>query len=96
MDYAAAVHRRQVIRFRYDGLERVVQPATVGVSTAGNLVLRACQVGGRSHTGTVPCWRLFKVADIVRPALTGEVFTEFAVDGYTRGDAAFSDIAAEH
>ncbi len=96
MDYALSIDKRRVISFVYDGLDRVVQPATLGVSTAGNLTLRACQIGGRSSRGAVPDWRLFTVAKIAQPALAGGVFTHFAMGGYTKGDSAFASIVAEH
>lgn len=96
MDYAAAINAGQVITFVYDGMERVVQPATFGTSTAGKLTLRGCQIGGVSSSGSLPDWRPFTVAKVVNPALTGAVFTDFAVVGYTKGDSMFSHILAEH
>lgn len=96
MDYALSIDERRVISFVYDGLERVVQPATLGISTAGNLTLRACQIGGQSSRGVVPDWRLFTVAKITHPAIAGEAFTDFTMSGYTKGDSGFASIIAEH
>lgn len=96
MDLASAIHNRQVISFTYDGMHRVVQPATYGQTTTGKLTLRACQVGGASRRNTVPCWELYTEAKIVDPSLTGEVFETFALSGYTRGDSGFTRIIAEH
>lgn len=96
MDWVSVINGRQVLRFVYDGLERVVQPATFGVSTAGVLTLRACQTGGASNRGGLPGWRLFTVARIVDAELAGEIFADFTMAGYTKGDSAFGRIAAEH
>jgi len=96
MDWAAAIRDRQVVRFVYDGYERVVQPATLGTSTAGNLTVRGCQIDGGSRAGDLPGWRPFTVVKIGDAELTGDVFDDFAVAGYTRGDSMFMAILAEH
>lgn len=96
MDFEAAIRDRLLVTFTYDGLPRVVQPATYGRSSAGKLSLRACQVDGLSRRNTPPCWELYTVAKMVEPKLTGEAFTEFSRGGYTRGDSAFLEVIAEH
>jgi hypothetical protein len=96
MDLASAIHNRQVISFTYDGLRRVVQPATYGQTTTGKLTLRGCQVDGASRRNNVPCWELYTVSKIVGASPTGEVFESFALSGYTRGDSAFKTIIAQH
>lgn len=96
MDYAAAIDERRVIQFIYDGLPRLVQPATFGYSTTGKLTLRGCQVDGESRSGVVPDWRPFTVAKIVNPSPAGEVFSQFAMPGYTKRDSMFREIIAEH
>lgn len=96
MDLASAIDDRQVISFTYDGLARVVQPATYGHTTTGKLTLRGCQVDGRSHRNQVPCWELYTVSKIVGLSPAGEVFESFALSGYTRGDFAFKTIIAQH
>lgn len=96
MDLASAIRDRQVISFTYDGVHRVVQPATYGQTTTGKLTLRACQVGGASRRITVPCWELYTEAKMLDLELIGEVFETFALAGYTRGDSAFTRIIAEH
>lgn len=96
MDLAAAVRNRQVISFVYDGLHRVVQPATYGETTTGKLTLRACQIDGLSKSTTLPFWKLYTEEKLVDPVVTGDVFSTFAEDGYTRGDSAFARIIAEH
>ena len=41
-----AIRNRDVLLFTYSGLQRTVQPATVGVSSAGKDVLRCYQTAG--------------------------------------------------
>jgi len=96
MDLTSAIHQRQVISFVYDGMPRVVQPATYGQSTTGKLTLRGCQVDGASSRNTVPCWELYTEEKMVDAAPTDAVFETFALSGYTRGDSAFASIIAEH
>jgi len=96
MDLASAIDDRQVISFTYDGLPRVVQPATYGQTTTGKLTLRGCQVDGRSHRNRVPCWELYTVSKIAGLSPAGEAFESFAVAGYTGGDSAFKMIIAQH
>lgn len=96
MDLASAIEDRQVISFTYDGLPRVVQPATYGHTTTGKLTLRGCQVDGASRSNRMPCWELYTVAKIVGLSLAGDVFESFALSGYTRGDSAFKTIIAQH
>lgn len=96
MNLIDAIQNHQVISFTYDGLPRVVEPATYGSTTTGKLTLRGCLVGGQSLRNTLPCWELFTEAKIESLALTGESFVEFAREGYKRGDSAFVRILAEH
>lgn len=95
MDLARAIKDRQIISFTYNGLPRLVQPATYGRTRTGNLTLRGCQVGGRSQRNTVPCWELYTVAKMVDAQPTETVFELFKLEGYTRGDSAFALIEAE-
>jgi hypothetical protein len=60
----AAIAARRVIRFEYDGGERVVEPHAHGASTAGVELLSGYQVSGHSSSGPVPGWRMFRVAGI--------------------------------
>jgi hypothetical protein len=96
MDLTSAILNRQVISFTYDGLRRVVQPATFGQTTTGKFALRGCQVNGASRRNHVPCWELYSESKIVGASPTGEVFESFVLSGYTRGDSAFTRIIAQH
>jgi hypothetical protein len=54
-----AIRERRLIRFYYDGYQRIVQPYAYGIhKDTGNEVLRAYQVGGYSSSGDIPDWRL--------------------------------------
>lgn len=96
MDFESAIHNRQLISFTYDGLPRVVQPATFGHTNTGKLSLRACQIGGNSRRNSLPCWGMYTVAKIMAPVNHGTIFSNFAQPGYTRLDSAFAAIIAEH
>jgi hypothetical protein len=96
MNLASAIQNWQVITFTYDGLPRVVQPATYGATTTGKLTLRGCLIGGESRRNTIPCWELFTEAKIANLALAGSTFVTFECEGYTQGDSAFAAIVAEH
>ncbi len=95
MDFETAIARRAILSFTYDGLPRIVQPATYGVTTTGRRALRACQIAGESHRNTIPGWALFSEDKMVDVAATGGTFPAFALSGYTRGDSAFTEIVAE-
>ena len=41
-----AIHQRKYVAFTYSGLQREAQPAAVGISRAGNPVLRCYQTAG--------------------------------------------------
>jgi hypothetical protein len=95
MDLAQAIQNRHVISFTYDGLPRVVQPATYGRTRRGNLTLRGCQIDGQSRRNPIPCWELDTESKIVNPQVTGIVFESFQREGYTTGDSAFAEIITE-
>lgn len=71
-----AIKGRKVVIIYYDGDEpggrglRTIEPVCVGYSKAGNLVLRAWDEEGASHTARtgeqpLPGWRLFRVDKIL-------------------------------
>ena len=80
-----AIKNRQVVVIYYDGDEpggrglREIEPVCLGVSKAGNKVLRAWDSEGASHTGykgeqPLPSWRLFRLDKILSNKPTGEVY----------------------
>jgi len=80
-----AIKKRQVVVIYYDGDEpggrglREIEPVCLGVSKAGNKVLRAWDSEGASHTGykgeqPLPGWRMFRLDKILSNKPTGEVY----------------------
>jgi predicted DNA-binding transcriptional regulator YafY len=80
-----AVNNRQVCIVYYDGDEpggrglREIEPVALGKSKAGNLVMRAWDREGASHTGykgeqPLPSWRLFRLDKVLSCKPTGEIY----------------------
>jgi predicted DNA-binding transcriptional regulator YafY len=87
-----AISKKRVIKFYYEGLERIVQPHVYGKNkTTGKEFLRGYQVGGYSSSGKIPGWRLFDVSKISEIELTDETFDNPA-PGYNRNDPQISHI----
>ena len=74
-DVQNSIKKRKVITIYYDGDEpggkgyREIEPVCIGYSKAGNLVLRAWDLTGASHTKTIgtqilPGWRMFRLDKI--------------------------------
>ena len=56
-----AMNWPQLIVFHYDGSDRLVAPFVVGVSAAGNPLLRGYQLEGFSVSGKGEGWRMFQI-----------------------------------
>ena len=80
-----AIKRRQKVIIYYDGDEpggrgiRQIEPVCLGVSKAGNKILRAWDDEGASHTAykgeqPLPGWRIFRLDKILSIKPTGEVY----------------------
>ncbi|SNY96866.1 hypothetical protein SAMN04488142_1425 [Halomonas sp. hl-4] len=88
-----AIRERKEIEFTYSGLRRTGQPATIGVSTSGNEVLRIYQtVGGHVHPNHE--WDLCYVSDLSNIRVTDSVFL-VNPPGYRKGDRGMSTIYEE-
>lgn len=88
-----AIMNKRVLSFQYDGHHRVVEPHTVGVSTAGNPVLRCYQTAG-THVRWDHDWNLCTLDKIINLKETGETFAA-PRPGYKKGDRGMSVIHAE-
>jgi len=88
-----AIRNRCYLRFTYKGSERVVQPAAIGVSLAGNEVLRCFQTEG-THSNKGHDWDVCLLSKISGLSVTGEKF-ETPPPGYKRGDKGLVKIYAE-
>ena len=89
----AAVNRRQVLKFSYEGCVRIVQPQTYGMSYTGRFVLRGCQTGGESRSGQSKIAKLFDVAKILKLQETDEHFRQ-ALPSHNPQDSAMKVIFA--
>lgn len=88
-----AIRNRRYLTFTYQGIARVVQPAAIGVSRAGNEVLRCFQTEG-AHNTDGHDWDLCTLSKISGLSVTGEKF-EAPPLGYKRGDKGMVKIYAE-
>ncbi|HOE41527.1 MAG TPA: hypothetical protein PLB25_07865 [Rhodoferax sp.] len=88
-----AIRNRRYLTFIYKGIARQVQPVAVGVSRAGNEVLRCFQTKGAHNTDGHE-WNLCTLSEISGLAVTGEKFGA-PPPGYNRGDKGMVKIYAE-
>jgi hypothetical protein len=89
----AAIQGRRLITFSYDGIAREAQPCAVGVSRAGNEVLRCYQVRG-GHVAPGHDWDLCELSKIRNLIVTNNTFNGEPT-GYRRGDRGMTRIYAE-
>lgn len=89
----SAIKNKEVLRFRYNGKERIVEPQTYGISIAGREVLRAHQVGGASSSGQLRMAKLFDLEKISNLRKTGRAFTG-ALPAHNPNDSAMVEIFA--
>jgi hypothetical protein len=87
----AAISKRAVVRFYYEGGIRTVEPHCHGTSTAGNEALRGFQTGGYSESGNPVGWKLFDVSKI---SAWGDAGSTFASNrpGYNPQDRGMSRV----
>jgi predicted DNA-binding transcriptional regulator YafY len=98
-----AIKQKQRVIIYYDGDEpggrglRDIEPVCLGVSKAGNKVVRAWDSEGASHTGfkgeqPLPGWRLFRLDKILSLKPTGENFTEMRPNFNPDGDKSMISV----
>ena len=75
-----AILDHQLVRLRYQGLERIVEPYLLGIHEAGEPLLVAYQIAGGSESGGVPGWRTFVSTAVEDVELTGERFATMRSD----------------
>ena len=88
-----AIRAREELSFMYSGIARVAQPVAVGLSRAGNNVLRCYQTQG-GHVTPGHAWDLCEVALMSNVRGTGNTFVADP-PGYKRGDRHMDPIYAE-
>jgi hypothetical protein len=69
-----AILDHQVVRMRYQGRDRIIEPHLLGIHEAGEPILVAYQTGGTSESGDVPGWRTFISTAVDEVELTGQQF----------------------
>jgi predicted DNA-binding transcriptional regulator YafY len=98
-----AIKNRHRVIIYYDGDEpggrgiREIEPVCLGVSKAGNRVLRAWDNEGSSHTAYIgdqplPGWRLFRLDKILSNKPTGEVYNEIRPGYNLNGDKSMVSV----
>lgn len=75
-----AIRARRLVRFTYDGYERVVEPYVYGVNTAGHEALLGWLVAGWTASETAPGWRMYLVPEMRQATATAERFTPRVAD----------------
>jgi predicted DNA-binding transcriptional regulator YafY len=99
----SAIKQKQKLIIYYDGDEpggrgiREIEPVCLGVSKAGNKVLRAWDKEGASHTSykgeqPLPGWRLFRLDKILSNKPTGEVYNEIKPGYNLNGDKSMVSV----
>lgn len=98
-----AIKNKRVMGTSYDGDEpggkgqRLIEPVCVGVSKAGNRVVRAWEREGASHTATIgsqplPGWRLFRLDKTFTFLPTSETFNEMRPGFNPNGDKSMVSV----
>ena len=59
-----AIRTKRLIRFIYEGYERIVEPHLHGINTANHEMLSGWLVGGWSESRSEPGWRNYLVRDM--------------------------------
>lgn len=80
-----AISERRVITLDYTAGQRSVEPHAFGLSSNGDLLLRAYQTEGASESGEHRWWKLFRI-DRIRSLNLGEASFDGARPEYKRGD----------
>lgn len=101
-DVQRSIKQKNVITINYQGEEygkglRDIEPVCLGVSKAGNMVLRAWERQGVSHSkevegNPIPGWRLFRLDKILTYQLQGDKFTEMRPKYNPNGDKLMSSV----
>ena len=102
-DIQDSIRKKIVVTVYYDGDEpggkgyRRIEPVCVGYSKAGNLVIRAWDLDGASHTASIgekplPGWRMFRADKIFTYQPTTDNFTEMRPGYNPNGDKSMERV----
>jgi tetratricopeptide (TPR) repeat protein len=86
-----AIRARRLLRFVYDGYERVVEPHVHGINSANHEALGAWLVGGWSASSPEPGWRNYLVAEMADVHVLAAPFAGPRL-GYNPEDPGFRQI----
>ena len=102
-DIQDSINKKIVVTIYYDGDipggkgYRRIEPVCVGYSKAGNLVVRAWDMDGASHTATIgekplPGWRLFRADKIFTYQPTTDTFNQVRPNYNPNGDKSMERV----
>jgi len=102
-DIQDSINKKIVVTIYYDGDMpggkgyRRIEPVCVGYSKSGNLVVRAWDVDGASHTATIgekplPGWRLFRADKIFTYQPTTDTFSQVRPNYNPNGDKSMERV----
>lgn len=102
-DIQDSINKKIVVTVYYDGDTpggkgyRRIEPVCVGYSKAGNLVVRAWDIDGASHTATIgekplPGWRLFRADKIFTYQPTTDTFNQVRPNYNPNGDKSMERV----
>lgn len=94
MDIVAAIQNKQLLRFRYDGHVRTVEPHIYGIDGKGHLALSGYQISGGSESGQSVGWKLFHIENISNSIALKKHFSRARPD-YNRNDPVFASVVAQ-
>lgn len=89
----SAIRRKSVLRFRYNGKLRTVEPQTYGLSTTGREVLHAYERSTRNGSKRSGMAKLFDLEKISRLRETGQTF-QAALPAHNPVDSAMVEVFA--
>lgn len=75
----------------YNGFARLVEVHAVGVTRAGNRVMRVWQVSGGSSSGKPVGWKLMSIGEASNMAISEQI-AQVPRERYRRGDKAMARI----
>lgn len=84
------------VSLEYDGLLRVVEPHTIGVTNTGKTCVRVYQTEGSSLSGgEIPGWRLMNVSKIYKLPTILDIKSLSPREEYKKNDSAMVYIMKE-
>lgn len=89
-----AIQNCEQLTFNYDGILRVVEPHTYGITATGKESIRAYQIQGGHMSGHNESWHLFTVSKMLGVRGTGVKFSGVR-QGYKRQDSVMQRIYAQ-